>query len=81
MEADYEVEAGGEAPVIEALSGEYAGKVKIGKVNTDENMNISAKYQITSIPTIMFFKDKKPVQRIIGFKSKAELKKIIDGLL
>ncbi len=69
------------APVVEELAGEYAGRVKVGKVNTDENMSISSKYQVTSIPTIMFFKDKKLVQRIVGFKSKVELKKIIDSLL
>jgi len=69
------------APVIEELAAEYAGRVKVGKVNTDENMSISSKYQITSIPTIMFFKDKKAAQRIVGFKSKVELKKIIDSLL
>ena len=69
------------APVVEELAGEYAGKLKVGKVNTDENMSITGQYQITSIPTIMFFKDKKPVQRIVGFKSKSELKKIIDSLL
>jgi len=69
------------APVIEELAKEYEGKVKVGKVNTDENMNISSKYQITSIPTIMFFKDKKAVQKIVGFKSKVELKKVIDSLL
>ena len=69
------------APVVEELAGEYAGRVKVGKLNTDENMGIAGRYQITSIPTIIFFKDKKAVQKIIGFKSKAEIKKIIDGLL
>jgi len=69
------------APVIEELAVEYAGRVKVVKINTDENMPISGQFQITSIPTIMFFKDKKAVQRIVGFKSKAELKKVIDGLL
>ncbi|MCK9582650.1 MAG: thioredoxin [Endomicrobiales bacterium] len=69
------------APVIEELANEYASKIKVGKVNTDNNMNTSTKYQIASIPTIIFFKGGLPVQKIVGFKPKTELKKILDGLL
>jgi thioredoxin 1 len=69
------------APIVEELAGEYSGRIKIGKVNTDENMGISSKYQVTSIPTVMFFKDKKLAQRIVGFKSTVELKTILDSLL
>jgi thioredoxin 1 len=69
------------APVVEELAGEYGQRIKVGKVNTDENLNIASQYQITSIPTLLLFKDKKPVQRIVGFKSKNELKKVIDSVL
>ena len=69
------------APVIEELAKEYEGKLKVGKMNTDENMGLSAKYTITSIPTVMLFKNKKAVQTLVGFRSKAELKKAIDALL
>lgn len=69
------------APVVEELAREYQGKVKIVKLNTDENLTIASKYQITSIPTLMIFKSGKPVQRIIGFKSRNELKKVIDSVL
>jgi thioredoxin 1 len=69
------------APVIEELANEYAGKIKVGKLNTDENIGIASRYQISSIPTLMFFKDTKPVHKIVGFKSKTELKKFIDGFL
>lgn len=68
-------------PVIEELAVEYASRVKVGKVNTDNNMGTSTKYQISSIPTIIFFKGGVIVQKIVGFKPKSELKKILDGLL
>lgn len=69
------------APVVAELASEYADRLKVGKLNTDENLNVAGQYQITSIPTLLIFKDKKPVQRIVGFKSKNELKKIIDSVL
>lgn len=66
------------APIVKELADDYSGKIKVGKVNTDENLNLASKYQIVSIPTIMFFKEGKAIQKIIGFKSKNDLKKIID---
>lgn len=69
------------SPVIDELAQEYDKKVKIGKVNTDENLAVASRYQVTSIPTIMIFKDKKIVHRIVGVKSKADLKKLLDGVL
>ena len=69
------------SPVIDELAAEYDRKLKVGKLNTDENMDVTGKFQVTSIPTIMIFKDSKLVQRIVGFKSKIELKKIIDSVL
>jgi len=69
------------SPVIEELAVEYDNKIKIGKLNTDENMSVAEQFQITSIPTIMIFKDKKVVQKVVGFRSKADLKKLIDSVL
>lgn len=69
------------APVIEEIAKEYEGRIKVGKLNTDDNMNLSAKFTITSIPTVMIFKNKKAVQTLVGFRPKSELKKIIDSLL
>ena len=69
------------APIVEEISKTYLGRLKVGKLNTDENLNIASRYQITSIPTIMIFKDKKPVQRIIGFKPAEELKRLIDSII
>jgi thioredoxin 1 len=54
------------APLIDRLAGDYAGKVKIVKVNTDENLNLQRRFQIQSIPTFMTFRDGKPVERRSG---------------
>ncbi|MDR2676875.1 MAG: thioredoxin [Endomicrobium sp.] len=66
------------APVIDELAVEYAGKVDICKVNTDENMSLSSKFQIVSIPCLILFINGLPVQKILGFRSKNEIKKIVD---
>ena len=69
------------APLIEQLANENAGSVKIGKVNTDENPQISRSYSIDSIPTLMFFKGGQPVQRVVGGnKPKSALQTILDEL-
>jgi thioredoxin 1 len=54
------------SPVLDELAKEYAGKMVLGKLNVDLNPRISAKFMIRSIPTIMFFKDGKPVDTVIG---------------
>ncbi|OHE06378.1 MAG: thioredoxin [Sulfurimonas sp. RIFOXYD12_FULL_36_11] len=69
------------APVIEELANDYEGKAKICKVNTDEEQDIAVKFGIRSIPTIMFFKDGKMVDQVVGAQSKAALSQKIDALL
>lgn len=69
------------APVVEELSKEYEGKLVVGKVNTDENLDLASRFQIVSIPTLLIFKGGKPVERLVGFKSKNDLKKLIDALI
>lgn len=69
------------APVVKELADEYAGKAKVCKINTDENMSIASQYQITSIPALIVFKNGKPFTKVVGFKPKAELKKVIDSAL
>jgi thioredoxin 1 len=69
------------APSVEELAKEYAGKVKVGKLNTDENSDIASKYKIMGIPTIMFFKDGQKVDQIVGAVPKPQLKAKIDALL
>lgn len=68
-------------PVIEELAKEYAGKVKVGKLNTDENPETASRFQISAIPTILFFKGGKMVKDAVGLQPKEELKKIMDSLI
>ncbi len=67
-------------PVIEELSKEYAGAVKIGKVNVDHNPQISMNYGITSIPAILFIKGGQVVDKLVGAQPKANFVKKIDAL-
>lgn len=65
-------------PVIEELASEYQGKIKVGKMNVDENEQTAYRYGIRSIPTIILFKGGKPVDQIIGAVPKHILKRMID---
>jgi thioredoxin 1 len=69
------------APVVDELSQEYDGKVKFVKLNTDDNPQVSVKYQIRSIPTLLVFKSGEPVGQIIGIRPKSDLKKRLDAVL
>jgi len=69
------------APVIEELANEYKGKVKVGKLNTEDNNATPAKFGITAIPTIIIFKDGKPANKMVGVKSKNDLKTALDAQL
>ena len=68
-------------PIVEELAHEYSGKVKVGKLNVDENPESSQNYNVMSIPTIMFFKNGQPVKSVIGAQSKENFKKAIDEVL
>ena len=69
------------APVVEELAQEYVGKVNFAKVNTDENPDIASRFNIRGIPTLIFFKDGKVLDQIVGAVPKAQLKSKIDSLL
>ncbi len=69
------------SPIIEELAKEYEGKVKVGKLNVDENQQRAGEFGIMSIPTVMIFKDGKPVKTIIGAQGKDKYKKEIDEVL
>jgi len=69
------------APIVGELADEYAGRVGFGKVNVDENPRAATDYGIRSIPTLLLFKDGKPMTQIVGLRSKAELKKHLDASL
>jgi thioredoxin 1 len=69
------------SPIIEELSKQYNGKIKVGKVNVDHNPNVSINYGITSIPAILFIKDGKVVDKQIGAVPKSILEKKIQAHL
>lgn len=54
------------APVIEQLAGDYAGQVKVAKLDVDTNQRTAAKFNVRSIPTILFFKDGKLIDQVVG---------------
>ena len=65
------------APAIEQIATEYKGKLKVGKLNVDENTRIAQRYGVSSIPALMIFKDGQPVKGVIGAMPKADIEKII----
>ena len=68
-------------PVIEELSSEYDGRVKVLKLNTDENPEIATKFQVMSIPSLIFFKNGEQIDKLVGAQSKQKFKETIDRLL
>ena len=66
------------APLIDELAKEYAGKMKIGKVDVDTNPKIATEYGVMSIPTIIFFKKGKIMNQLVGAASKLDLKRKIE---
>lgn len=61
------------APIVEEVAAEFADKVKVGKLNVDENGTTRDSYKVSSIPTLVIFKDGKEVERSVGYKTKDEL--------
>jgi thioredoxin 1 len=68
-------------PVVEELAGEYQGKAKIGKVNVDHNPEVSVKYGIRSIPSLLIFKNGEVVDQIIGAVPKNHIKEKLEAQL
>ena len=69
------------APSVHEMAVEYDGKLSVGKLDVDSNPNIAMKYGVRSIPALIFFKDGKPVDQIIGAVPKGVLKKKVDAVL
>jgi thioredoxin 1 len=68
-------------PIMDELAAEYDGRAKVGKVNTGEQTDLAGEYGVISIPTLIFFKDGKPVDQIIGALPKNAIAKKMDALL
>jgi thioredoxin 1 len=66
-------------PIVEELAGELSDKVKVGKVNVDEQEALAQKFSIMSIPTFMVFKDGKSVAQEVGGRSKEDMKQFVLG--
>lgn len=64
------------APTIEALAKEYAGKVKVCKVNVDENMELAVRYKVEAIPTLIYIKNGEVVQKAVGALDKNQIIKM-----
>ncbi|MFC2001100.1 thioredoxin [Chloroflexota bacterium] len=69
------------APVVEELAEEYEGRINFAKVDIDQHPKIASQYGIMSIPSLIIFKDGKPVSNVVGFRPKAELKQSLDAVL
>jgi thioredoxin len=69
------------SPVVDELSREYEGRLKVGKVNVDENTNVAQQYRVMSIPTILLIKNGQVVDQVVGAVPKAQLTGKIDSIL
>ncbi len=67
------------APVLREIAEEYDGTLKVGKVNVDEQMELAMRFQVSSIPMLVLFKNGKPVAQAVGFRSKAEIAAMVEG--
>jgi len=68
-------------PILDELAEEYSGRVTIVRVDVDQNPKSAARYSIMAIPTLLIFKNGKPITNIVGAKRKQDLKKILDAAL
>ena len=66
------------SPVLHELAEEKADTLKIGKVNVDEQMELAMRFQVSSIPMVVLFKDGKPVTKSVGFRPKAEIAAMVE---
>ena len=69
------------APILDELAEEYKGKVKVAKINVDENRKLAGDHGVMSIPTMILFKDGKVVDKLVGLVPKDRLKALMDKVL
>jgi len=68
------------SPILDELAQEYDGRIKIGKVNTDEQPELASEYRIQAMPTMLFFKQGQVAKQVVGLKSKRELQSSFESL-
>jgi len=67
------------APTIDKIAKDYAGKVKVGKVDTDSNRDVSIKYGINAIPTVILFKNGQVAQKFVGLRQERDFREVLDA--
>lgn len=68
-------------PIIEQLAGEFAGRVKVAKLNSDENQLTASRYNVRGIPTLLVLKDGKEIDRMVGVLPKQEILRRLEAVL
>ena len=68
------------APTIEKIAKDYAGKVKVGKLDTDANRDVAIKYSISAIPTVILFRNGQVAQKFVGLRQERDFKEAIDSV-
>ena len=66
-------------PTIEKIAKDYAGRVKVGKLDTDANRDVASKYSISAIPTVILFKNGQVAQKFVGLRQEKEFKEVLDA--
>ena len=69
------------SPVLEEIAQEQAGKLAVAKLNIDDNLDVTRRYDVMSIPTLILFKDGEPVVRVVGARGKAQLLQEVQAYL
>jgi thioredoxin 1 len=69
------------APILDEIAAEHAGKVRVTKLNVDDNPDVARRFDVMSIPTLIVFKDGQPAKRMIGAKGKGQLLQELDEFL
>ena len=67
------------APTIEKIATDYAGKVMVGKIDTDSNRDVSIRYGISAIPTVILFRNGQVAQKFVGLRQEKEFKEVLDA--
>ena len=67
------------APVLHEIAEENAGTLKVGKINVDEQMELAMRFQVSSIPMLVVFKDGKAITKLVGYRPKPEITAMVEG--